>query len=258
MSCGSTKTLGQTAMFLVVFYGDKTDISQAILGLSLALSLNGVLTNTIKIIVGRPRPDFFWRCFPDGHSNLEMECTGDSATIAEGRKSFPSGHSSFAFTSGGFLAFYLAAKLHAFSPFGFSKSKLPAAGIEGANLGCGSMNELASLLSLGGNIIRRERTAWRLCLSLLPLVGALLIALSRTCDYHHHWQDVVCGSLLGLLISYLCYRQYYPSLSSPLCSHPYISLDIRPQRPCAVPVSPSSSSTQDGFELIPEQQVKWI
>ncbi|KAG8231246.1 hypothetical protein J437_LFUL005920 [Ladona fulva] len=249
-----TPTLVILTVFLI--QKDKTDASQAILGLSLALSLNGVLTNTIKVIVGRPRPDFFWRCFPDGVANSEMHCTGDVATIAEGRKSFPSGHSSFAFASMGFLAFYVAAKLHVFSPFTLNRSKL-ATGLEGGNLGNGNMNELATVLS-GSNVIRRERGAWRLCITLIPLVGALMVALSRTCDYHHHWQDVVCGSLLGLSISYLCYRQYYPPLSSPLCSHPYISLEVRPQRPYPMPVSPSSSSTQDGFELIPEQQVKWI
>ncbi|XP_046385281.1 phospholipid phosphatase 4 [Ischnura elegans] len=247
--------LTPTIVILIVFLvqKDKTDVCQAILALSLALAMNGVLTNTVKIIVGRPRPDFFWRCFPDGRSNSEMDCTGDSRTVAEGRKSFPSGHSSFAFTSGGFLAFYLAAKLHVFSPFALSKG-VRGVGVEGG----GETSWL--LLSSGGwsGVVKRQRSGWRLCISLLPVVGALLIALSRTCDYHHHWQDVVCGSLLGLSVSYLCYRQYFPPLSSPLCSQPYVSLDVRsPPRP-PLPVSPSSSSTQDGFELIPEQQVKWI
>ena len=42
----------------------------------------------------RPRPDYFWRCYPNGVIPASTECDGNPDEIIEGRKSFPSGHSS--------------------------------------------------------------------------------------------------------------------------------------------------------------------
>ncbi|XP_029045941.1 phospholipid phosphatase 5 isoform X2 [Osmia bicornis bicornis] len=172
--------------FLV--YKDKTDSYQAILCITLALGFNGVITDIIKLIVGRPRPDFFWRCFPDGKVNSDFKCNGNPVAIRDGKKSFPSGHSSFAFASFGFIALYVAGKLHTFSLIGKGQS-------------------------------------WKLCAFILPIGIALVIALSRTCDYHHHWQ----GSIIGYFLTYICYRHYYPPLDSQACHKPYSALTLQIQ-----------------------------
>lgn len=67
-----------------------------------------------------------------------------------------------------------------------------------------------------------EGKSWKLSMSILPLVLASAIAISRTCDNHHHWQDVTVGSLLGLTIAFVVYRRYYPSVQHRHC---YMSLE---------------------------------
>lgn len=175
---------------------DRRDFRAASWTWTLILGLNGLATSLLKISVGRPRPDYFYRCFPDGVMQLNhngsgvdnmlelFNCTGNMRDINEGRKSFPSGHSSFAFAGFGFITYYVGAKLHTFNHRGRGET-------------------------------------WRLCVSVAPLVVAALVAVSRTCDYHHHWEDVACGSVIGLFVSYYIYRQYYPSIFSAHCHRPY-------------------------------------
>ncbi|KAL0461997.1 UNVERIFIED_CONTAM: putative lipid phosphate phosphatase 3, chloroplastic [Sesamum latifolium] len=151
---------------------DVYDLHHTILGLLFSVLITAVLTDAIKDAVGRPRPDFFWRCFPDGKDAYDqwgnVVCHGDKSVIRQGHKSFPSGHTSWAFAGLGFLSLYLAGKIKAFDGKGHVA---------------------------------------KLCVVLLPLVIASLIGISRVNDYRHHWQDVVAG---GLIVATLCYLQFFP------------------------------------------------
>ena len=77
-------------------------------------------------------PCFISRCWPQTHGKpaneyeifkflkedengrQDLNCHGDHDTIVQGRKSFPSGHSSFAFATFVFTFLYLSAKLRVF------------------------------------------------------------------------------------------------------------------------------------------------
>jgi len=152
--------------------------------------MTGAFTQFSKIMAGRPRPDIIDRCKPIPGSvdpiyqlSTSAICTEtDQAILRDGWRSFFSGHSSLSFAGLGFLSFYLAGKLHLFD--------------------------------------RRGHTA-KAWISLTPLAGASLVAISRSMDYRHHWHDILVGSVVGLLLAYFSYRQYFPSLASRLSHRPY-------------------------------------
>ncbi|RAL46609.1 hypothetical protein DM860_004888 [Cuscuta australis] len=164
-------------IFVVVYFRrrDVYDLHHAILGLLFSVLVTGVITDSIKDAVGRPRPDFFWRCFPDGKDVYDklgnVVCHGVENILKDGHKSFPSGHTSWSFAGLGFLSLYLAGKIKAFD----------------------SRGHVA-----------------KLCLIWVPLTAAALVGISRVDDYRNHWQDVFAGGLLGLTVATFCYLQFFP------------------------------------------------
>ncbi|MFH2009204.1 MAG: phosphatase PAP2 family protein [bacterium] len=158
-----------TAFGLAQIWGKSWhDFHNATLGLAEAISLTLFITAVLKINVGRLRPDFLERCQP----NASLECQGDPAEVREGRKSFPSGHSSISFAGGVFLSLYLWGKLSPLS-------------------GPGAF--------------------WKIPVILAPIMGAAVIAGSRVTDNRHHWEDVFVGALLGGSVSVLTYLINYPT-----------------------------------------------
>ncbi|KAF8326049.1 phosphatidic acid phosphatase type 2/haloperoxidase [Cantharellus anzutake] len=182
------------------------------LGLLLSLSLTAVLTQTVKVTVGRPRPDLIARCQPKQGSQdtspyglvTASICTQtDMSKLKDGFRSFWSGHSSLSFAGLGFLSWYLAGKLRVFD---------------------------------------RKGHTFKSFLAIAPLTGAMLVAISRTMDYRHHWHDVLVGSTVGLLLSFFAYHQYYPSLASSYSHSPFSpriypdELRIHRHAPSSVPL----------------------
>ncbi|KAJ1798881.1 hypothetical protein LPJ59_002209 [Coemansia sp. RSA 2399] len=162
------------------------DMNSGILGLCLAIVLNMMITNTVKNLAGRLRPDFIARCNLDTSTAMSLEpaigmltsaiCNQkDQSVFNDGMRSFPSGHTSFSFAGFTYLSLWLAGHLR-----------------------------LAD---------QRGRT-YKSFIVLVPQLAALLIGVSRTKDYRHHWQDVLAGALLGIFMGWFGYSQYYPSPTS--------------------------------------------
>lgn len=124
------------------------DIYVTLSGLTLGYCITGMFTASLKLIVGRPRPNFFLRCFPEGYGTNIDECTGEYEGMMDGRKSFPSGHAAFAFTG------MIYMMLHLNRNFDLKKPRFAK-----------------------GPII--------FGIALLPVL-ACVIATSRIADYHHH------------------------------------------------------------------------
>ncbi|KEI40242.1 uncharacterized protein L969DRAFT_86875 [Mixia osmundae IAM 14324] len=140
---------------------------------------NQLATDFVKSRVGRLRPDFLARCQFDFELN---ECTGDVRIVQEGRKSFPSGHSSQAFYGMIFLSLYLAGK-----------------------------NRAWSLEHTDSHTHLVRSRLYRSAVVIAPIFLSTYIAISRWDDHVHHPTDILAGCLLGTAIALSNYLIWWPS-----------------------------------------------
>ncbi len=156
------------------------ELNCGILGLLLAEGAAFVITGSLKNLCGKPRPDLIARCRPFegavnspvfGLSNSTICTQTDKHIMADGFRSFPSGHSSSAFAGLFYLSLYLAAKLH---------------------------------------VLDNRGEVWRTFIVMIPTLAASCIAMSRIMDARHHPFDVLFGSAMGILVAWAAYRQYFP------------------------------------------------
>ncbi|KAK3315792.1 phosphatidic acid phosphatase type 2/haloperoxidase [Apodospora peruviana] len=194
-------------MIFMIVYNFATGASPhkhhvAVLGFAIAMILTSFLTDVIKNMVGRPRPDLLARCLAlpntprDILVSIEVCTETDHHRLHDGWRSFPSGHSSFSFAGLGYLSLFLAGKMRIFA--------------HGPGAGIGEHTE---------KLVRGDLVRALLCGA--PLLGATMIAISRCQDYRHDVYDVCIGALLGWTVTYWSYRRYWPRLSSSRCDEPY-------------------------------------
>jgi len=132
------------------------DLAYSLLGLALNLLFTLVATEFLKKLVGRPRPNSIALSGWDGTS-----FNAARSDVDEAFQSFPSGHSSFAWSGLSYLALWIWNML-------FVK-RAPHSGNQ----------------------------AWKLFLATLPLFLAGWVAATRVQDYWHFPSDVLAGAVLG-------------------------------------------------------------
>ncbi|KAI5690984.1 PAP2 superfamily [Leishmania braziliensis] len=132
-----------------------------------SVALSVMIVDALKVYAGRLRPDFLSRLRNEGFNASSVGV--DWCTVAnEGRLSFPSGHSSAGFSAFVPLCFYVLHSLHAFRRSG------------------------ASL--------------WRILIGLTPLILPITVAVSRTRDNRHNFDDILAGSLIGIFTALVAVR----------------------------------------------------
>jgi len=189
-------------------------IHHAALALWAGRSLTRFATECLKNRIGRLRPDFLARCKWDAAAKA---CTGKSVNILDGRRSFPSGHSSTAFAGMTFLSLWLAGQTAAWCF---------AAPVSG---------RAATASRLG-----------RFTLALLPLAYAIWVAVSRLEDNRHHKEDVIAGALIGALCSGICYLIYWPN---PFSANNFTPERVGQPRVTYGPRESYNERSNGGFEL---------
>jgi len=68
---------------------------------------------------------------------------------------------------------------------------------------------------------------WKVFLTVLPTVYSTTIALTRVRDYHHHFSDILGGSVLGSLLAIFAYMLNYHPLTGTKSHLPKSRRDAR-------------------------------
>ncbi|KAF1946143.1 acid phosphatase/Vanadium-dependent haloperoxidase [Clathrospora elynae] len=215
------------------------------MGLALALATAFLITQGMKNLFGKPRPDLLSRCSPDltRIRDYAVNPVGevfnpawvlvtseicrplDEDLLKDGFKSFPSGHSSFSWAGLLYLTLFLASKFSVAIPFlphrPYSLNPAHTSAITPSNLKKQSslpfhkQDSALSSPSLNDDSIipiRYQNAAppvYTLVLILVPICAAIYITSTRFTDFRHFGFDLIFGSLIGMTCAWFSFRWYH-------------------------------------------------
>lgn len=202
------------------------------MGLGVALAGAFVVTEGVKDIYGKPRPDLIARCDPDlnnigafqvgglgqrlGNAPIVVTagiCRNTGSTLDDGFTSFPSGHSSFSWAGMTYLALFLCSKLAITVPFllpaHFGSGQSQHTISRGVGSGFGQSHGRTSSSSVPTRNQAAAPPIHLLIVALIPIGTAVFISGSRWFDYRHQGFDIIVGSLIGIGFAWLGFRLYH-------------------------------------------------
>lgn len=210
------------------------------MGLALSLATAFMITQGMKNLFGKPRPDLLSRCEPDLQRLQEFAiggivgdslnpnwvlvtskiCTTDDADkLKDGFKSFPSGHASFSWAGLLYLTLFLASKFSVaiphLSPRPYSQNPAYTSAVAPSNLRKQtlSFNKHDSYPTEEAVVPMRYQNAappvWTIVLVLVPVAAAIYISSTRFTDFRHFGFDLLFGSLIGITCAWFSFRLYH-------------------------------------------------
>lgn len=222
------------------------------LGLGLSLALAFVITNGMKNLFGRPRPDLISRCNPD-MANIAKYAVGggdrlegivlveagicrqtDSYILNDGFRSYPSGHASFSAAGLVYLSLFLASKLaltvpvlapRAYTPDSSPyQSAFPSRNSQRHQRNdsefSGKNVDSSTTLTSGHDdrlIASRNQAAapplYLLLIAIIPTLLSIYICSTRFSDFRHHGFDLLFGFFIGLTVAIFSFRFYHLPIS---------------------------------------------
>ncbi|KAH6678406.1 PAP2 superfamily-domain-containing protein [Halenospora varia] len=215
------------------------------LGLGLSLASAYVITNGMKNLFGKPRPDLLARCKPD-YANVEKYvyagfngtvnlvsaaiCTStDKSTLDDGFRSYPSGHASWSAAGLIYLSLFLASKLAITIPFlppqSYSKEYESSFGAfpsraerKAAEKHHQSGETLAAPAGTDDVIVGSRNQAaappiYLLVIAVIPWLSSVYISSTRYSDFRHHGFDILFGYFIGTVCAIFAFRYYHLPLT---------------------------------------------
>ena len=205
------------------------EVTDILLGYSFAILLTLIITVLGKNLVGKPRPDYFNRCFPcvdlnnyneiisfldkmDDLPNFECQNIGGDKQQDDTQQNLTLSNqaSSLILRS---ISDCNDTKINCDTKCQLNGRRSFPSGHSATAWVIFSFTAFFLFGKLNTFLAKNRSQTIRLLPGFSMFAIALWISISRTQDYRHDYYDVLCGGLIGLICGWIGYKTNYPKLN---------------------------------------------